>query len=414
MTQPIRILRVIGRYAPAWQYGGSVRYSHDLDAALARQGFSLTVYTSDQIDGSRRAPLRRETLGAVDVHRFPTPWNYAADRAQWLAMYPLGLRQALHERVTEFDLLHVTEGRAAHVRWAFDAARRAGVPIVWSPLGALADGVGLRRPYRRLYDRLHRTRRLMSEARIVIAQSPHEASVVERLGAWPSRIRIIGLGVDERAFQTLPPRGALRDGLGIGRSQPMILFLGRFHPAKGLDVLLRSVAIARRRYPDLQLVLIGWDDGALRTVERVARALDLGNALRILPPAFDRARLQAYVDADAFAASLTIYEETSLAAMEALACGTPCVLSRQCEIPGLEATGGGRVANCDPEAFAAALVAVLSDPARVAHAAAARRWILAAHAIDRVASAHAVAFREAVGAAGDWPAGVAAGRASSW
>lgn len=327
------------------------------------------------------------------MYRFPTPWNYAAHRMQWLALYPLGLRRALRERASGFDLLHATEGRAAHVRWAFDAARRSGVPIAWSPLGALADGVGLRRPYRRLYDRLRGTRSLMREARIVMAQSPHEASVFERLGAAPSQIRIVGPGIDAREFRTLPSRGALRDALGIAPAQPLVLFLGRFHATKGLDVLLRSVAIVRRTHPDVRLVLIGWDDGALGTIERDARTLGLGDTLRILPPAFDGARLQAYVDADVFAASLTTYEETSLAAMEALACGTPCVLSRQCEVPGLEAAGGGRITECDPQAFAAALTAVLSDPARAARAAGARRWILSTQDIARVASDHADLFR---------------------
>lgn len=64
---PTKILRVIPRYAPAWQYGGSVRFSYDLDAALPSRGFNITVYTSDQIDERRRSPTRLEHLNGIEI-----------------------------------------------------------------------------------------------------------------------------------------------------------------------------------------------------------------------------------------------------------------------------------------------------------------------------------------------------------
>ncbi len=394
---PIRILRVIPRYAPAWRYGGSVRYSYDLDTALVRKGFAITVYTSDQIDERRRSPHRNENLHGVAIHRFQNPSNHLASKAAWLGLYPVGLRRALRENVGHFDLVHVTEARGAHARWAFAAAQAAGVPVVWSPLGTLADGIGIRQPYRRLYDIVHRTRRLVADARALVAQSPHEAGVFKQLGARASQITVIGPGVDERWFRDLPARGHFRHSLGIEPEDPVILFIGRLHRTKGLDVLLESSAIVRRSHPNLQIVLIGWDHGALRTVRRVSRLLGLERAVRILPPAFEVARIQAYVDADVFAVAATTYEETSLAAMEAVACGTPCVLTRQCEVPGLEAAGGGLVTDCNPEAFAAGLRAVLGDPTWASRALSARRGILAWQTVEQSAEAYATLCRELVG-----------------
>lgn len=393
----IKILRVIPRYAPAWRYGGSVRFSWDLDAALADRGFQITVYTSDQLDECQRCRHRHERISAIDVHRFPNPWNRLASRAPWLGLYPIGLERALHETAGRFHLIHVAESRGAHARWAFAAARAGRVPVVWSPLGTLADGVGLRRPYRHMYDLVHHTRRLAREARVLIAQSAHEAGVFERLGASPSQIETIGLGIDARWFRTLPARGQFRQAVGLEPHDPVILFIGRLHPTKGLDVLLRAAAIVKRMYPRLQLVLIGWDDGAERMVRRLCRPLGLEDTVRILPPAFEAARLQAYVDADVFAVAATTYEETSLAAMEAVACGTPCVLTRQCEVPGLEAAGGGLVTDCNPAAFAAGLSVVLGDPNRASRAQQARLGILAWQTIDTSADAHASLFQQLVG-----------------
>jgi glycosyltransferase involved in cell wall biosynthesis len=270
--------------------------------------------------------------------------------------------------------------------------------VVWSPLGGLATGVGVRKPYRRGYDIVHGTAAFVRGARMLIAQSAHEAGVFEAFGAVPSQITTIGIGVDARWFRSLPARGQFRHSVGIEPDHPMVLFIGRLHPTKGLDVLLKACAIARRTYPTLQVVIIGWDHGALRTVKRVSRSLGLEDAVRILPPAFDVARIQACVDADVFAVAATVYEEASLAALEAVACGTPCVLTRQCAVPGLEAAGGGLVTDCTPEAIAAGLQTLLADPDRATRALAARRGILAWQTTDASAAAHARLFQELVGA----------------
>ena len=400
MQRPIRILRVIPRYAPAWRYGGSVKFSYDLDAALVERGFSITVYTSDQIDEHQRSPRRFECIGDIEVHRFPNPLNNLASQAAWLGLYPIGLREALLETIGQFDLVHIAEARGAHARWAFASARAHGVHVVWSPLGGLAPGVGIRKPYRRGYDIVHDTPRLVREARVLIAQSAHEAAVFESLGAAPEQIATIGLGVDARWFRTLPARGLFRHTVGIDPGDPVVMFLGRLHPTKGLDVLLEACAIVKRERPALQIVLIGWDHGAMRTVRRVSRALGLQRAVHLLPPAFELARIQAYVDADVFAVAATAYEEASLAALEAVASGTPCVLTKQCEVPGLEA-GGALVTECDPQAFADGLSTMLADPHRVERARFARERVLATQTADRRAQVYAELFRDIVAASAE-------------
>jgi glycosyltransferase involved in cell wall biosynthesis len=92
----------------------------------------------------------------------------------------------------------------------------------------------------------------------------------------------------------------------------------------------------------------------------------------------------------------TTYEETSLAALEAVASGTPCVLTRQCEIPGLH-PGGGLVTECDPAAFAAGLSAVLTDSHRADRARFARERILAMETAEHRAQLYAELFRSIVG-----------------
>lgn len=374
-----------------------MRFSHDLDTALCRRGFSITAFTSDQVDEHHRAHALRDVLGGIEIRRFPNPSNYLAGRMPWLWYYPRGLRRALLAEARQYDAVHIAEARGPHVRWAFAAARTAGIPVVWSPLGGLAGGVGIRKPYRRLYDRVHRTARLIRQARVLIAQSPHEAAVLQTLGASASQVEIVGLGVDARRFRVLPLRGGFRRRLGLNDAAPMVLFMGRFHPTKGLHILLHAAAIVRGTHPDLAVVLVGWDHGALPMLTRLTRKLDLESAVSIVPPMYGDAAVQAYVDADAFAVAATHYEETSLAALEALAAGTPCVLTRQCEVPGLEAMRGGVVTEANAESFAAGLMAVLASPSRRAGALVARQSILTSHTVEHISDSYAALFRRIAG-----------------
>ena len=65
--------------------------------------------------------------------------------------------------------------------------------------------------------------------------------------------------------------------------------------------------------------------------------------MRFAGPLYGSDRFTAYGDADVFCLTPRHWEETSVAALEAAACGTPVVVTEQSEIPGLDASGGGFV-----------------------------------------------------------------------
>jgi glycosyltransferase involved in cell wall biosynthesis len=90
----------------------------------------------------------------------------------------------------------------------------------------------------------------------------------------------------------------------------------------------------------------------------------LGHAVVFAGPVFGAERFAAYRDADVFTLTPGFFEETSLAALEACAVGTPCVITRQCEIPGLEAASGGLMVDYKKEAIAGALIQVLAGGGR--------------------------------------------------
>ncbi|GEM_PF-1292350 len=137
----------------------------------------------------------------------------------------------------------------------------------------------------------------------------------------------------------LPPDlvGAFaRKQVRTDRSEPLrLLFAARLNRVKGLDVLLE--ALARLKDPSrFQLLALGGgpEETALRTL---AQERGLESCVTFGGHVSDRETLIGhFLEADVFVAP-TRYEALSISALEAMACGTPCVLSR---IPPCEEAGG--------------------------------------------------------------------------
>ena len=176
------------------------------------------------------------------------------------------------------------------------------------------------------------------------------------------RLRVVPNGVDP-AFS--PEADDEADGaaarlLGpIGADTPEVLHVAAVMPRKRLDVVFEAFAGVRREFPRARLIRVG---GALGDAERdLARAIGVADALLELP--FLDRRMLAAVYRRASALLLPSDREGfGLPVLEALATGTPAVVS---DIPVLRETGGNAALYCTPgdaAAFDAAVSSVLATP----------------------------------------------------
>jgi glycosyltransferase involved in cell wall biosynthesis len=365
---------------------------------LARQwverGHQVTVYTSDQQDERRRFSGPEDSLDGITIRRFRNPVNALATRYPFLFHYPAGIARALQSVKGQFDIAHIAEARGPHNRWAAKYLPLQGTPFVWSAYGGLAEGRGARQTYRKWHDRLFDTGSMVQTADGLIAQTVHEAEVYRRFGASPSRIRLIRLAVNFSEFEQLPARGGFRRRLGIGEREKLVLFLGRIHRTKGLPLLIPAFADVVRRMPEARLAVAGWDHGFLSKARHLSSQFGLGDKVLFSGPVYGADRLTAYVDADVFALTPDVFEETSLAALEACACGTPCVVTGQCEIPGLDEAEAGSTVNYDRAQVARALIENLEGDSSAKRGANARRMVRERFSITAVAAEHEQFFKE--------------------
>jgi glycosyltransferase involved in cell wall biosynthesis len=370
-------------YEPAWAYGGPPKMVTDLARHLARRGHDVTVCTTDALDAVARLPAGEEQLGGVRVVRFRNASNALAWRLK--IFLPVGMHRWLNDNVARFDVVHLFETRTTLNAWAAHAATAARVPFVWSVWGSLPLGDGWRATIKRRYDQKHASA-LFGAAAALLAQNDHEAKLYAEFGGDPRRIVVWPLGVDPDEFATLPPRGRLRARIGIGDDVPLALFVGRIHELKGLAPLIR--AFARAGVPSAHLAIVGRDDGFLSTAQALARQEGVADRVHFPGPLYGADAVAAYVDCDLFCITPTHFEETSLASLAAAACGRPLLINERCGVPWLDEFDAGTVAN-DEAAIAAALRALLGDPARRAQMGAnARRMVaerfLAPRVVDQL------------------------------
>jgi glycosyltransferase involved in cell wall biosynthesis len=185
-------------------------------------------------------------------------------------------------------------------------------------------------------------------------------AVVTTYRGGPFGSRFIPPGVDSTVFH---PRGT------VAKDPNLILYVGRIEHAsawKGIDTLIRAMAVLARQRPSLRLELVGAGD-AVEHHSRMARSLGLGERVVFRGPLGGEELALAYRTASiAVLPSVTNAEAFGMVLIEAMACGTPVVASRIGGMPAvLNDTGGGILAEPgDPESLAYAIGSLLDDPER--------------------------------------------------
>lgn len=170
-------------------------------------------------------------------------------------------------------------------------------------------------------------------------------------------------------------RERLEHDLASSLPRPLLIYVGSELPRKNIAVLLKALTILKADYPGAALLKVGraggdyWRQQTLGTMASLG--LKLNRDVLILEDIDDARLADAYAAADVFVTT-SLYEGFGLPALEALAVGTPVVVSDRGSLP--EIVGDvGTVVKPTPERVAAALAGVLAAPPSVEKVLAFRR-----------------------------------------
>jgi glycosyltransferase involved in cell wall biosynthesis len=338
----MRLLLAVPYFAPAYAFGGSVTVGETVAVGMRDAGHEVVVVTTDVLDEHRRTTPDTPGPEGVEVHRFPNVSHKLAAAAN--GYLPRGLRGWLQANTKRFDAVLLHDFYSAVSVQTARAALRSGVPFALQPLGTVGAAAERGRP---LVKRLFLTafgRRTLATASALIHSTDHERQDFLDVGAPADRLVRLPLPLELPAALDLPRTAA-----------PSVVSVGRLHPIKGIDRLIEAVA----QVPDLRLDVAGPGERYQRKLEEVAAATRADVHFHGFVSAEEKQRL--LTQAHCFAL-LSRAEGLPMATLEAMACGTPVVVSEGCHIPEVHGRAG-LVTDGSPAATAAALTQLLGDPA---------------------------------------------------
>jgi len=259
------------------------------------------------------------------------------------------------------DVVHVHGLLNAVSSLGAGAALARDRPVVIGPFGTMSRYTFTHR--RALAKRLYF--RALDAPHLRRAAAVHFTTPAERdEAAWH------GLDLGDRAHVVPPPfrgrpvergSGPPRDTAGRDAgSGPTVLFLGRLHPKKGLELLLEAWPAVRRVHPAARLVIAG--SGTARYVAGLeAAAAATGASVTFAGFVAGDAKRAMLADADLFVLP-SHHENFGIAVLEAVAAGVPVVVSQGVQLaPWIASRSVGHVAAREPDALASAITATLGD-----------------------------------------------------
>jgi len=348
----LKILFVIPYFAPAWGYGGPARLAFDYARELVKRRHRVTVYASDALDQKSRIKEKHDFIDDIEVFYLPNLSNFLAWRKIFL---PLGFPRVLRKNIRDFDIVHCFDFRTFQNIWVHKYALENRIPYVVSILGQTGRGEGFRKPIKLVYDYLW-GREILNDTAMVFAQNDHEREDLMIFGVKENKIALLPLALDFSEFKKLPKKGKFRQKHGIKKDDFLILFVGRIHYLKGIDFIIRALPKIKKKIKNTKLVVVGRDDGYLESLRSLVKEKNLEKSVIFTGPIYGKERVTVYRDADLFVITPWHFEETSLASLEAAACGTPIIINQKCEVPYLEEFRGGiTIMTEDPETIAEAI-----------------------------------------------------------
>jgi glycosyltransferase involved in cell wall biosynthesis len=200
---------------------------------------------------------------------------------------------------------------------------------------------------------------LLKHAAYAVALSDAESEVYLKRGVSQSRLVKVLNPLDPALCPDLPERDAFRKKYGIGPDEKMILFLSRVHEKKGLDLLIRAMAVLKD--PSARLCVVGPDGGFLDTARRMIREFGIERQVLIVGPLYGTAKYEAYRSADVYVLPTRGVEGLPTTILEALYTGTPLIVTNTTEIARLIDGRAGIAIDYDVEQLRNALQSILGD-----------------------------------------------------
>lgn len=301
----------------SWK-GGEVKVAFDLSREFIRLGHVVAIYTTNLL-------MENEDLYRKNINTFITFDVLISFIAKKMKLYITPQLVLALKNIRHFDIIHLHGYRTFQNIIIHFHCKKYGIPYVLQAHGSIPR-IG-KQGLKWIYDIVFGYK-LLRDAAKVIALTRVEAEQYKSMGVPEEKIAIIPNGIDLSEYADLPPKGYFKKKFNIPEEKKIILYLGRIHRTKGIDLLIKAYAhlINKMKIKDTILVIVGPDDGYLKEVKKLTAALGVLKHVLFTGPLYGRDKLEAYVDSE-FYVLPSRYETFPMTVLEAYACNKPVVAS---------------------------------------------------------------------------------------
>jgi len=332
--------------------------------SLAERGHQAVLVIGGRVNPGREEFVQPDAETALQRKCGSGAFGITAFRAwgNWAFAPAILWRMSRWVRQADFVSLHSLY--SFPVLAGYLLARLHGKPYGLWPHGVLAPvqrRISRRRKW--LYDRLA-ARRILTRASVLFFSSTGEGQETRCLDLRTPAV-VVPHGIDTSEYAGLPRRGEFRARYLAGHRGPLALYLGRLNAKKGLDLLIRAMALVVQRQPEAKLAIVGAGDppSFTRQVLKWVQECDLLRHIVLTGPiASLEGKRQAFADADLFAFTSQA-ENFGFAVFEAMASGVPLVVSERLDYAReIARCQAGLTVGLSPADQAGAILKLLGDP----------------------------------------------------
>ena len=295
----MKILHVAHFFYPCLSAGGVVNASYQI-ASKQADGNDVKVYTSDSCKERLKFPNGRYDVdvGGIKVDYFKNLSN----RFKLATMLdtPLSAPFRIRKDIKNHEVIHIHEHRQTLAIFVSHFAGKNNIPYVVQAHGSVLPFFQ-KEGLKNIFDKVFGFR-ILHNASCVFALTEVEKEQYLKMGVEEDKIEIVPLGINLEEYENLPQKGSFRSRFNIAEDDKLILFVGRIHEIKGLDLLVDAFndLIDNNGEVSIKLAIVGPDDGYLSKLEEKINEYSLKENVIITGPLYKEEKQEALVDCDLF------------------------------------------------------------------------------------------------------------------
>ena len=317
----MNILHVVPSFVPCYSHGGVVNASYQIAKKQAEKGHNVSVYTTDNcINRLQFENNYNVDVDGINVFYFKNISNSLKNKLT--IDTPIALISYLKKTIKNYDIIHIHEHRHSLAVATHRYAVKNNIPYVLQAHGSVLPFFQ-KEKLKEIFDKMWGFN-ILHDACKVFALTEIEKEQYLKMGVDEANIEIVPLGINLEEYKNLPEKGKFRKKYKIKSNEKILLFIGRIHEIKGLDLLIKS--FNRLKDNNLKLVIVGDDFGFKAELVRLIKQYNIEDKVIFTGVLTGNSKLEALCDCDIFIMP-SRYESFTTSGLEAMACSKPLVLT---------------------------------------------------------------------------------------